>query len=231
MSDSKPQFDSFQDAYCAAYRCKPEQYGWSSFRRCLHRHALLVAGPLRLWNPSFFQADFEVISAIGRATTQLELQVLIDEFENRRVVERDLLHATFRIRLSNYRLTETFMDLVPLLKPAPAVAVPENGAKVTRSPNREVSDSATLALRRLKRFHTAVVSGISPAEAAAEAGIALEEIGPLIERHQAGRPELAWLGEYLAQISKLTELREENERLMRLTADLTRKLIQPTANK
>ncbi len=231
MSDSKPQFASFQDAYCAAYRWKPEQYGWSVFRRCLHRHARLVAGPFRLWNPSFFQADFEVITAIGRATTQLELQVLIDEFENRRVVERDLLHATFRIRLSNYRLTETFMDLVPLLKPAPTAAIPENGAQVSLAPSREVSDSAILALRRLKRFHTAVVAGISLAEAAADAGISLDEIGPQIERHKAGRPELIWLGEYLAQIAKVTELREENDRLMRLTADLTRKLIQPTADK
>ena len=231
MSDSKPQFDSFKDAYCAAYRCKAEQYGWSVYRRCLHRHALLLAGPLRLWNPSFFQADFELITAIGRATTQLELQVLIDEFENHRMVERDLLHATLRIRLSNFRLTETFMDLVPLLKPAPTAPLPENGTKVSLAPSREAADSAALALRRLKRFHTAVVAGISLAEAAADAGISLDEIGAQIERHKAGRPELVWLGEYLAQIAKLTELREENDRLMRLTADLTRKLIQPAADK
>lgn len=231
MSDPKPQFDTFREAYCAAHRCSPEQFGWAVFRRCLHRHALLVAPILRLGDPTFFQADFEVITAIGRATSQLELQVLIDEFENRRVVERDLLHATLRIRLSNFRLTETFLGLVPLLKPAPAVAPTVAEPKVALAPGREAADSATLALRRLKRFHGSVVSGMPLAEAAREAGIALEEVGPQIERHKAGRPELVWLGEYLGQVGKLVELREENERLMRLTADLTRKLIQPMAEK
>ncbi|HTH46002.1 MAG TPA: hypothetical protein VMB21_00695 [Candidatus Limnocylindria bacterium] len=231
MSDPKPQFDTFQAAYCAAHRCTPEQFGWVVFRRCLHRHALPVAAFMRLWDPSFFQSDFEVITAIGRSATQEELQVLIDEFENRRVVERDLLHATLRIRLSNFRLTETFLELVPLLKPAPAAAAPETEAKATPVPSREAADSLTLALRRLKRLHAAVVVGTPLPEAAAEAGMALEEIGPLIERHKAGRPELVWLGEYLVQLGKLAELRDENERLMRLTADLTRKLIQPAAEK
>lgn len=242
MAEPKPQFDNFQEAYCAAHRCSPERFGWVVFRRCLHRHALLAAPFLRLWDPTFFQADFEVITAIGRATNQLDLQVLIDEFENHRMVERDLLHATFRIRLSNFRLTESFLELVPLLKPVPtpapasAPATPTvlaraAEARVTPAQTREASDSATLAVRRLKRFHASVVAGMSLAEAAAEAGVALEEIGPLVERHKAGRSELIWLGEYLAQAGKMAELREENERLMRLTADLSRKLTQPAAEK
>ena len=114
---------------------------------------------------------------------------------------------------------------------APGAPAPVAEARATPGPNREASDSATLAVRRLKRFHASVVAGLSLAEAAAEAGVALEEIGPLLERHKAGRSELVWLVEYLAQAGKLEELREENERLMRLTADLSRKLVQATPEK
>ena len=222
MAEARPQFNNFKEAYCAAHRCAPERYDRSVFHRCLYRHAVLFARPVWWWDRHIFQQDFELIAAIGRASTERELQVLIDEFENFRLVERNLLHATLRIRLSTTRLTVTFHELLPLLNPPAPVQTPQAVPVV----GRENGDSSALMVRRLKRFHAEVVAGETTAKAVVAAGLEIGEIRSQLARHKEGRPELAWLEEYLAQDELLAELREENARLTRLTTDLTQRLLR-----
>lgn len=229
MAESSPQFDTFKDAYCAAHGCAPDAYDRSVFRRCLYRHALFFARPVWWWNRYFFQPDFEVIAAIGRASTEDELRVLIDEFENLRNVERDLLHATLRIRISTTRLTETFQELLPLLKPA--TPSPVTGRAVPVASDRDAGDSSVLLVRRLKRIHAEVVSGKPLDKAAVLAGLELSEIPGLLARHKEGRPELGWLEEYLAQMEQVAKLREENARLIQMATELTHKLLATSKDK
>ena len=230
MTDSKPQFSNFKDAYCAAHECAADRFESKVFWRCLRRHALPVAGLLRLRYPDFFQADFEAISAIGRAISEGELQVLVAEFENLRLVERGLLHATFQIRLSSVRLMQAFQELVPLLRPPEAVPVAVKMALPARataavSVSREVADSSLMTVRCLKRLHAEVVTGRNLERATAEVGLEPAKIRDLLARHREGRPELAWLDEYLRQQQTWTELQRENERLARLVTDLSAKLL------
>ena len=225
MPDPKPQFNNFKEAYCAAHRCAPERYDRSVFHRCLYRHAVLLARPVWWWDRHIFQPDFELIAALGQATTETELQILIDEFENYRQIERAVLHATFHIRLSTTRLRATFQELLPLIKPpviapVPAQTLPVAGNRVTG----ESIESTVLIVRRLKRFHAEMVLGHSQMQAAAAAGIELGEVRSLLARHKEDRPELVWLDEYLNQSEQLEKLLEENARLTRLTTELTQQL-------
>lgn len=219
MTDSQPRFKNFKDAYCAAHECPAGEFESKVFWRCLQRRALAVASLFGWRWPDFFQADREAVSAIGRASSEGELRVLVNDFENLREVERGWLRATFRIRLSSVRLLAVFLELVPLLHPTVATLAPQESVPAPTGGRREAADSSGLTVRRLKRFQAEVISGRNPERAALEAELDPATIHDLLVRHQEGRPELAWLGDCLRQQERIVELQRENERLTRLLAD------------
>ena len=79
-------------------------------------------------------------------------------------------------------------------------------------------------VRRLKRFHTDIVGGRPPSEALAELGVGPEEATTLLGQHRAGRPDLGWLHDHLAERDELDKLRAENARLTKLAAEMGAKL-------
>lgn len=56
---------TFKDKYVRHHRIKPEAYAEHFFRRCLYRHAVLIAGVIRNLEPRYFAADFELILSVG----------------------------------------------------------------------------------------------------------------------------------------------------------------------
>lgn len=71
---------NFKTAYCTAHACPPEHFGGRVFRAVLHRRVLPAAVVLRMLNPDFFQADFELIRAAGEATNSNQLEEYLQEY-------------------------------------------------------------------------------------------------------------------------------------------------------
>jgi hypothetical protein len=73
MKGSRTPVNTFRELYCAACRCRPEDFGRRLFWRCLHRSAVPLAPALLVANPEFFAPDRELIDAVGRASTLKEV--------------------------------------------------------------------------------------------------------------------------------------------------------------
>lgn len=56
---------TFKDKYVRHHGIRAEAYAEHFFKRCLYRHAVLIAGVVRNLEPRYFAADFELILAVG----------------------------------------------------------------------------------------------------------------------------------------------------------------------
>lgn len=94
---------TFKTAYCTAHACPPEHFDRQVFRAVLHRRGLPAAVLVRLVNPGFFQADFELIRAAGEATDSRQLEECLQDY---RFDSRNLHWARRRVflRVSTRRL-------------------------------------------------------------------------------------------------------------------------------
>ena len=79
MSEPKIQFPNFKEAYCAAYRCQPENFDHRVFWRCVHRRALPLTILTWVLERRVFQPDLEVIHALGAASSEVELLAAMEE--------------------------------------------------------------------------------------------------------------------------------------------------------
>ena len=71
---------SFQEKFCDAHHCTPEDFKRRVFWRCLRRHALPFAPILLLFKPGYFYCDWELITAAGCALSLNTVQAEIGEF-------------------------------------------------------------------------------------------------------------------------------------------------------
>lgn len=235
MSEPKIQFANLKEAYCAAYRCKPENFDHQVFWKCVYRRALPLAALIWVLERRMFQPDLEVIRALGAAGSAVEMQSVMGEFDNRCRLERSIRRAIFRMRVSGARLSPLFSDLLPLVSPpapSPVVVVPKRSPQETAAgegpENRDARENTGVIVRRLKRFHADIVGGRHLAEALADLGVDLEEATALLGQHRSGRPDLGWLHDHLAERGQLEWLRAENARLSRQAAEMSAKLSAAT---
>lgn len=231
MSEPQIQFPTFKEAYCAAYRCSPEKFDHRVFWKCVHRRALPLTVVIWAVERRVFQPDLEVIRALGAASSDVELRSVMEEFDNRCMVERSIRRTVFRMRVSGGRLMPLFRALLPLVKPfapSPMAFGPGPGPSGTPAreagENRDVRENTGAVVRRLKRFHTDIVGGRPLPDALAQLGVDLGEAATLLGQHRAGRPELEWLHDHLAERGQLDWLRTENARLSRQAAEMSAKL-------
>jgi len=231
MAEPKTQFPNFKEAYCAAYRCKPENFDHQVFWKCVYRRALPLTVVIWVVERRMFQPDLEVIRALGSASNAVELQAVMGEFDNRCRLERSIRRAMFRMRVSGARLSPLFSGLLPLITPpAPSPVViaprrsPQDFAAREGPENRDARENTGVMVRRLKRFHADIVGGRPLPEALADLGVGLEEATALLGQHRSGRPDLGWLHDHLAERGQLDWLRAENARLAKQAAEMSAKL-------
>ncbi len=231
MSAPKTLFPNFKEAYCAAHRCKPENFDHQVFWKSVYRRALPLTVVIWVVERRMFQPDLEVIRALGAASTAVELQSVMGEFDNRCMVERSIRRAMFRMRVSGARLTPLFTDLLPLIEPPAPAPVdfppkrsPQDIAAREGPENRDARENTGVVVRRLKRFHADVVGGRPLPEALAELGVDLDEARALLGQHRSGRPDLGWLHDHLEERGQLDWLRAENARLAKQAAEMSAKL-------
>lgn len=228
------QYDTVREAFCAVYRCRPEKFEKKVFWKGIYRHAWLPAHWMWWVERDFFADDLGAISSIGDARSEPELQRGIDDLENLALVERSIRRGTLKIRVSGTRLVRLLQPLVPLLKPLPSQSEisPPAGTTVPAAPEPARPEPApraegmAITLRKLKRLHADIVAGRALELALADGGLDRDRVEAQLAEHSAGRPELAWLREYLAAQRELAQLRQENTRLQKAVAELTLRLTE-----
>lgn len=218
------QFDTIREAFCAVHKCAPEAFEKRVLWFGLHRHAWLPAHWMWWFERDYFVDDVGTIRQMGEARSEPELQRAADDLENLKLVERGIRRGPLGIRVSATRVIRLLHPLVPLLKPLPSQSeifrpsapTPAGGAlaRVGAAPDPAPrSEGNALTVRRLKRLHADVVAGREWNLAVSECGLEPDRVEAFLDEHSGGRPELAWLRRYLAELRELELLRAENGRL------------------
>jgi hypothetical protein len=96
---------SFREAVCQHFRCAPEAYERTVFRRCLYRHAVWPALLLHQFSPDYFRLDFELIRVVASMTDteQVWAEVRLHRAEHPPV---GFLRRNLRLRVSFQRLLD-----------------------------------------------------------------------------------------------------------------------------
>jgi hypothetical protein len=96
---------SFKQRFCRQFNCPADQYESRAFRELLYRHAKLVAVPVHLVSPGFFEQDLNFIRYLGEATDLREAKASAAEFQDANVGKRNFWRTTMRIRVSGLKAT------------------------------------------------------------------------------------------------------------------------------
>ncbi|KAB2654746.1 MAG: hypothetical protein DVB31_16440 [Verrucomicrobia bacterium] len=226
---TNPTFPNFREAYCAYYRCRPEEFQRRAFFRAMDPFHRLLGLPIYAFNKPFFAMDFGVIDSIGDARTQSEFEFAMDELIGINNVERSIRRGVMGIRISGSRLTALWERLYPFIEP-PVREVPLREAKVVpqssimRRPVDGVrtsgSDMGPHLVRRLRVATDAVISGIPVEQAAKDAGFAAEsEFVEALRQRAESHPPSRWLLSQMQLAAHVGELEGELARTKALIAD------------
>ncbi len=71
---------TFEERYCQAHRCTPDEFRRRIFWKCLHRHALVVAPFILLVRPTYFDPDRRLIAEVRRAVRTHQVWEEVREF-------------------------------------------------------------------------------------------------------------------------------------------------------
>jgi|HubBroStandDraft_5_1064220.scaffolds.fasta_scaffold585573_2 hypothetical protein len=71
---------TFEEYFCEANKCAPENFSRQIFWRCLHRHALPVAPFILIFRPRYFDADRELIAEIRKAVRMNQVWEEVREY-------------------------------------------------------------------------------------------------------------------------------------------------------
>jgi hypothetical protein len=111
--------NTFEERYCEANKCSPEEFSRKIFWKCLHRHALPLAPIILVLNPRYFDADWELIREIRRAERMNQVWEEVREyFMNPKHV--GWLRRKANIRLSARRVINLAREYLPTAGTPPA---------------------------------------------------------------------------------------------------------------
>lgn len=229
MAKTHPKFPNFRDAFCAYYRCRPEDFQKRAFLRAVHPLKLPFALPIYAFNKPFFAMDFGIIDSMGDARTETEYEFAMDELIGINRVERSIRRGLLGIRISGSRLSAMWKRLEPYVEP-PVIEVPRPDVSVVPQDTigRRASEASGLGgrelapqlVRRLKTAYEAITSGVPVPEAAVTAGFADEaEFLSVLEARAHTTPSARWLQEQLQLAARVRELEADLTRMKSLLAD------------
>jgi hypothetical protein len=90
--------------FCEKFQCSPDSFESQLFSRSLHRHAVMLAGPLSRMIPEFFREDMGLINDLATAVSHGEVLTELNRFYGRNVRDRNWLRKTFSLRISGKRV-------------------------------------------------------------------------------------------------------------------------------
>lgn len=232
-----PKFDNFRDAFCHAYKCRPDRYESRLFFASLHSLRTLPALPIWWFNRPLFAVDLDVINNLGRTGSTEEFVSVLRDLDSANHIERSIRRGIFKIRVNPEKLRLIREDIDYLIDPPKLVNVLEGskvaiepmplgtgaspGSSSTSGPGRAVATSS----RRLREAHRDLTAGRSLESFLAESKVSEDEL--IAEAAEAGKraPEMRWLHGYLLQLQKLRSVEAEHERLRRVLAAQAHELL------
>ncbi len=223
MGKEPAQFKNLREAYCAVYRCRSDAFERKVVWHCFPLHVLPFALVFWVLERSLFQKDLESIRAAGQARTSEELESVINEFENLRGVERGFRRGTLHLCIRGHLLGKRLEPLLSMVIGYQSTAPTELPVRAIPLDSRE---PGSLTIRRLRKFRDDIIQGRRLSDALNESGWTETELLHLVAAQAPGRPDLIWFTEYLGQLKELSTLRRENERLTRVAAELSARVLE-----
>jgi hypothetical protein len=95
---------TFKEAYCDYFRCRPDRFEKSLFRRGLNPHARPLALLIRWFAPDYFREDLALIRELGEIKNPSLFNYELNVFKGRIQRENKWLKRTCLIRVSGRRL-------------------------------------------------------------------------------------------------------------------------------
>lgn len=224
-----PKFNNFRDAYCFAFKCRPERYESSLFFSSLYSFRTLPALPIWWFNRVLFAVDLDVIANLGRTASNEEFNAVITDLASADHIERSIRRGLMRIRISPAKLQAIRADIDNLIE-VPAVANVLEGEKVAVDPSpgpaAQAMRGAGTSSRRLREAHRDITTGRPISEVLQLAKVTEEEL--IAEAKEAGArsPEMKWLYQYLTDLQRLRTADQEHEKLRRVLAAQAHELLE-----
>jgi hypothetical protein len=223
MAKDLTQFKNLREAYCAVHRCRNEDFERKVLWRCFPLHVQPFALVFWVIERTLFQRDLESIRAAGQARSSEELESVVNEFENLMGVERGFRRGTLHICIRGRLLGRRLEPLLPSIigfQAAPTLELP------IRAIPLDSREPGSLTIRRLRKFRDDIIQGREISNALKESGWTESDLRGLVSAQAPGRPDLIWLSGYLGQLDELSTLRRENERLTRVAAELSARVLE-----
>ncbi|RME93343.1 MAG: hypothetical protein D6766_08385 [Verrucomicrobia bacterium] len=95
---------SFKEAYCERFRCPPEKFVLSVFRRTLYRRARPLAWLLVLFKRDFFRLDIDLINEVGEARSWSDFNAVISNHVQSSQLRSGFLRNGLKLRVSCSRV-------------------------------------------------------------------------------------------------------------------------------
>ena len=219
MKSIKGECPDLRSAFCARYRCSPENFERKAFRKGLPFHATMLCSLLGGRNHARFQNDLEILRTIGEASDLDQLNRALDEMWSLNEMNRDWFRKLLRLRLSTERIQSVFGPLlsqvtqpaapVEVRRTVSEIVVQARGADEARYRPAEV---AAQRLRRVLRIHSAITMGRDLDDVLSEERITRRELDDLLQEFGRLRAEVGWLQTYFREQEELDGLRGQFQR-------------------
>jgi hypothetical protein len=95
---------SFRSCFCERFNCPDSEYEERAFTKCLYLRARCLVPLLRLYHPSLFDQDFELLRRLGNTTGRLEASIEILKFHDLNL-DAGFLRGVLRIRVSGRKVS------------------------------------------------------------------------------------------------------------------------------
>jgi hypothetical protein len=103
---------TFAECFCAKNNIPPEKYTRAVFNRVLYRRTHLLMWMLRIVDPNYFAADFDLILGVERASRMSDFISEAERF-NDHPANHGWLRRTFCLRVSTSRLKALMRETLP----------------------------------------------------------------------------------------------------------------------
>ena len=99
-----PSPETFSEAYCRQFPCRPEHFDEKVFQASLRWPIRLVAPVIRYFSPNFFQEDFETIRELGSVTDRGIFVMDVSFLHGRHQRDKRWLRKSMGVRVSGRKL-------------------------------------------------------------------------------------------------------------------------------
>lgn len=99
---------SFRDAFCACYQCRPDQFPAKAIGQCLYPHARLVWPIADLFGAKTTLAARGLMEAVGEARSEEDVNEIIEQYLQDVYPQVGVLGKVCKVRVSVRKLREVY---------------------------------------------------------------------------------------------------------------------------